>query len=124
MLVQSLPPDTVKTIRDPLWHNTPLEALLDFHYETGSPQAAPFLQMLIAHGVDIDTVEKNDKTLLQSAIQQGKKQSAQWLIESGADTSYLTLEQEQALQQLLSGETGPSRSGDIFFKRCVNHRYN
>lgn len=73
MLVQSLPPDTVKTIRDPLWHNTPLEALLDFHYETGSPQAAPFLQMLIAHGVNINTVEKNDKTLLQSAIQQGKK---------------------------------------------------
>lgn len=123
-LLQSLPPDTVEAVRDPLWHITLLEALLDFHYDTGSPQATPFLQMLIARGVDIDAIGKNEETLLQSAIRQGKKRSAQWLIESGANTNHLTLEQEQALQQLLSQETDPSRSDDIYPKRCINHRHN
>lgn len=123
MLLQSLPADTVNPVSDPLWQNTLLEALLDFHYDTGSPQATPFLQMLIAHGVAIDAIEKYGETLLQSAIRQEKKRSAQWLIESGADTSHLTQEQEQALQQLLSQETDPSRSDDTYPKRCINHRH-
>ena len=114
----------MEIINDPLQHRTLLEALLDYQQDTDSPHAAPFLHMLIAQGVDIDTTGKLDENLLQRAIRQNKQRSAQWLVESGANTKRLTPEQEQALQQLLSQETDPSRSDGIYRKRCINHRYN
>ena len=72
MPLQPRPPSAIEAVRDQLWHSTLLEALLNFHHNTGSPQATLFLKMLIARGVDIDAIVKNKETFLQSAIRQEK----------------------------------------------------
>lgn len=81
---------------------SPLSALMHFAQETDSPRIAPFLQLLLDHGADVDERRRDGLTWLQEAVRIRDKKLAQLLLQAGASRQLLEPEQAAQLDELLS----------------------
>lgn len=75
-----------------------------FMSTTDSPDAKPFLMLLVEQGINLDARDKDGETSLQWAIRLELANTVRLLLEAGADTQYLNEDQQKALHILLTQE--------------------
>ncbi|NHB94385.1 ankyrin repeat domain-containing protein [Photorhabdus cinerea] len=101
---QGFPVEHIKN-NDPYYSHygrSPLQALMRFMGETGSPRTKSFSMLLKKHGINLDALDQNKKTPLQEAISDQRNDIARLLIEAGANTALLNKDEQQALKILLA----------------------
>lgn len=86
---------------DPYPGQSPFSALMEFATQTDSPRTAPFLQLLIQHGANINEPNTSGLSWLQEAIRIEHKRIASLLVEANASRDGLTPEQLVKLDHLM-----------------------
>ena len=86
---------------------SPFSALMEFAEETESPRIAPFLQLLIKHGADINVPRWDGLTWLQEAVRIDNQKMTRLLVNAGASHTNLTPEQLSRMRELLNRQETP-----------------
>jgi len=103
-----MPVNAVENGPDPYPGTAPAQALMRFqYYAPQSPRIAPFLDMLVAHGADLQVRDRQGRTLLQNAIRARNKGAARLLLDAGARTAQLSVDEKAALAALLARPDEP-----------------
>ncbi len=106
--------------RDSYPGETPLASLVHFARRSpDSPRLKPFLDLLLAHGADIERISPKTKgTTLQTAVRIRAMAAVDILIQAGASERALTDEDRRQLQELRQ-HPRPGRSPDADSPDCI-----
>lgn len=104
---QDMPVNAITHGPDAYSGTAPIAALFSFMRDTQSPRSAAFLQLLRAHGADLDARLGDGGTVLEEAARLGRKSVAAMLIDAGANPDRLPPASRARLAELLAGPDEP-----------------
>lgn len=104
---QDMPVNAITHGPDAYPGTAPLAALFSFMRDTQSPRAAAFLQLLRAHGADLNARLSSGDTVLEEAVRLGRKPVVAMLTQAGADPERLPPASRARLTELLAGPDEP-----------------